>query len=183
MKDYFNKLKVNSPRSLLDYFEKYMQYGFTFRNKKFTDLQPNFQENMNKLYKIRLGKDFIKSGYGVCWDFCELERDFFEIYNIEHVCYFIESYINRAEGGPTHTFAIFKQNDKWCWFEYSWLYYRGIWEYNSKEEALNDILKKFEKFYDRKLINIRIYKTQKVTKRLNAYEFVEHCVNGEQVEF
>lgn len=102
--------------------------------------------------------------------------------NIEHECYFIESYINRAEGGPTHTFALYQQNDKWYWFEYAWLFYRGIWEYNSKEEALKDVLLKFEKFFDRKLLNIKVYKTDKVTKRLNSFEFVEHCLKGQKIK-
>ena len=102
--------------------------------------------------------------------------------NIEHECYFIESYINREEGGPTHTFALFKQNNKWYWFEYGWFYHRGIWEYSSKEEALKDIFSKFEHFYDNKLINIAMYKTSKVTKRLDAFEFVEHCLMGQKLE-
>lgn len=177
----FNKLKITTPQELMKFFEDNMQYGFTYRNKVYTDFEHDFQENMDKFYKIRLGKDFIKSGYGVCWDFCELERKFFTENNIEHKCYFIESYLNRKEGGPTHTFAIYKQNEKWYWFEYSWVYHRGIWEYNSIDETLKDILNKFEKFFDKKLINIGLYETEKVGKRLNAFEFVEHCLNGKKV--
>lgn len=182
MKDLFNKLNINTPQDLFNFFEKNMKYGFTYRNKVFTDFELDFQNNMDKLYKIRLGEDFIKSSYGVCWDFCEFERDFFETHTIEHDCYFVESYINQDVGGPTHTFTIFRQNNNWYWFEYSWFYHRGIWKYNSQQEALRDILKKFEEFYDGKLIDIGIYRTEKVTKRLNAYEFVEHCLAGEKIE-
>lgn len=172
---------VNTPQELMQYFINNFKYGFVYRHKVFTDIENDFQKNMDKLYKIRLGEDFIKHKYGVCWDFCELERLFFIEKNIEHECYFIESYINSEEGGPTHTFALFKQNNKWYWFEYSWFYCRGIWEYNSKKDALKDILSKFKYFYDDKLINISIYKTKKVTKRLDVFEFVEHCLKGDKV--
>ena len=178
----FNKLGIKTAQDLMKYFKDNLNYGFVYKNKIFTDLKPDFQKNMDKLYKIRLGLDFIKNKYGVCWDFCQLERFFFLQNNIEHTCYFIESYINCQKGGPTHTFALYQQNDKWYWFEYSWFYHRGIWEYSSKEEALKDILLKFEKFFGKKLFNIKMYKTDKVTKRLDAFQFVEHCLKGQKVE-
>lgn len=170
------------PIELLQFFEENMKYGFVYRNKVFTDYESDFQQNMDKLYKIRLGNNFIKHRYGVCWDFCEFERLYFLANNIEYECYFIESCINNNDVGPTHTFAIYKQNNKWYWFEYSWLYHRGIWEYNSKDNALKDILNKFKKFYGNKLKNISIYKTNQVTKRLNAFEFVKHCLEGEKIK-
>ena len=124
---------------------------------------------------------FIKNKYGVCWDFCELERLFFLQRNIEHDCYFIESCVKGQNGGPTHTFALFKQNNKWYWFEYSWFYHRGIWEYDSKDAALKDILTKYEQFYDNNLVDVNLYKTNKVTKRLGVFEFVDHCTEGRKI--
>ena len=107
------------------------------KSKIFTDDEPNFQENMDKFYRIRLGKDFIKHKYGVCWGFCELERLFLFENNLEHECYFIESYTDDGKigGGATHTFVLYTENDKWYWFEFSWVCYRGIWEYNTKSNA------------------------------------------------
>lgn len=177
----FEKFSIKTPEDLMQYFKDYFNYGFVYRNKIFTDLEPNFQNNMDKLYKIRLGEDFLKNKYGVCWDFCELERLFFLENDIEHECYFIETCINEVEFGPTHTFALFRQKNKWYWFEFSWLYYRGIWEYSSKEEALKDISSKFQNFYDKKLA-ITIYKTEKVNKRLNVTQFIEHCLKGQKVK-
>jgi len=178
----FKKLKINSAEDLMKYFKANMNYGFIYRHKIFSDLEQDFQENMNKLYKIRLNKDFIKNKYGVCWDFCEFERLFFDTMKIEHECFFIESYLTETIGGPTHTFTIFKEKTKWYWFEYSWFYHRGIWEFNSKEEAIKNIIEKFKNFYNNKLININLYKTSKVTKRLNAYEFVNHCLSGQKIQ-
>lgn len=66
----FNKYKIKTPKQLMEFLNKNLKYGFTYRNKIYTEDNPNFNDNMNKFYKVRLKKDFIKSGYGVCWDFC-----------------------------------------------------------------------------------------------------------------
>ena len=177
----FKKYNIKTPKQLFNFLCKNMKYGFTYRNNIFTEDNPNFDLEFDKYYKIRLGEDFVNSGYGVCWDFCELERQFFNLAKINHVCYFFEAFKSREEGGPTHTFALFEQKNKWFWFEYSWGIYRGIWEYNSREEALRDIYKKYSDFYQNKL-NIDIYKFDEVNKRLNSFEFVEHCHNGEMIK-
>ena len=177
----FKKYNITTPQDLMKYFESNMKYGFVYRGKIFTDLEPEFQINMDKLYKLRIGEDFIKNKYGVCWDFCELERSFFEYAKIEHKCYFIESFINRDEGGPTHTFALYKHRNKWYWFEYAWQYYRGIHEYNNLDEALQDIASKFKLFFNSQVDNVRLYETKKFTKRVNTFEFVEQCLNANRV--
>ena len=177
----FKKYGIKNPQDLMKYFESNMKYGFVYRGKIFTDLEPEFQINMDKLYKLRIGEDFIKNKYGVCWDFCELERSFFEYAKIEHKCYFIESFINRDEGGPTHTFALYKHRNKWYWFEYAWQYYRGIHEYNNLDEALQDIASKFKLFFNSQVDNVRLYETKKFTKRVNTFEFVEQCLNANRV--
>lgn len=178
----FKRLDIRTPQDLMKFFESNLEYGFVYRNKIFTPMKPYFSTNMDKLYKIRLGEDLIKNKYGVCWDFCELERKFFLQNTIAHECFFIDSQNKENGATHTHTFALFKQNGKWYWFEYSWFYQRGIWEYATKEEALKDILLKYKKFHNDKLINIAIYKTKKVTKRLDVCEFMEHCVKGEKIQ-
>lgn len=178
----FKDRGINTPKDLMRFLEGNLQYGFTYKNKIFTEDNPNFDNEFNKHYKLRLGEDFIKSGYGVCWDFCEFERLFFIEQGIEHECYYLESFISREEGGPTHTFALFKQKDKWYWFEYSWYMFRGIHEYRSKEEALTDILDKYYHHNAGISNNIDVYKINQITKRLDAYEFVEYCEHQEKLE-
>lgn len=177
----FAKYGIKTPEDLMNFFKSNMKYGFVYRNRVFTDLEPDFQKNMDKFYKLRLGENFIKNKYGVCWDFCELERTFFEYANIEHKCYFIESFINREQGGPTHTFALYKHKDKWLWFEYAWQYYRGIHEYNNIDKAIHDIVSKFKSFFNNQVYNIGLYETRKFTKRVDAFEFVEHCIKSKKL--
>ena len=178
----FKEKGITTPKLLMQFLEKSMKYGFTYRGQVFTDDQVGFQEKMDKFYKIRLGEDFVKNGYGVCWDFCEFGRTFFEEFNIPHECYFIYSFLNNGKGGPTHTFALYKQDNKWFWFEYSWQNCRGIWQYNSKKEALLDIQKKFYEDFYGEVKKIDFYKFEKVKKRLNVYEFVDFCMKGRKLK-
>ena len=174
----FKSYGIETPEDLMKYFNENMKYGFVYRKKVYTDLESNFQENFDKYYKLRIGEDFIKNKYGVCWDFCELERLYFEFSKIEHKCYFIEC----GEDGPTHTFAIYKSKDKWLWFEYAWQKYRGTHQYNSLDNALKDIIKKFESFCEIDKNNINIYETEKIKTRANVFEFVKHCLKGKCVK-
>lgn len=176
----FKKYNLNTPQQLLDFMQANMQYGFTYRGKVFTG--QDIDDNFDKLYKLRLGEDFIKSGYGVCWDYCELGREFFAKTGVQHECYCLESFTSRAEGGPTHTFALYKQGKVWYWFEYAWSDYCGIHKYNTKQEALKDIFAKFAKSNNKKQSEVRLYKTSKVTKRLNSYQFMQHCLNCPKID-
>lgn len=179
----FEKYNVNTPEELMEFFKKNLEYGFTCDGVVYLENRPDFGEKFNELYKIRLGEDFIKEGYGVCWDFCELEREFFKAKNIEHECFFMISSNNRAEGGPTHTFALYQQNGKWYWFEYSWFNHRGIWEFDTKEKALNTVIETFrEECTMKEYKNVDTFKIDAIKERLNAFDFVEFCLNGEPVE-
>ena len=179
----FKKYDIKTPQDLMKYFKTNMKYGFVYRNKIFTENEPDFQRNMDKFYKLRLKEDFLNKKYGVCWDFCECEREFFEFADIPHRCFFIESFLNRKDGGPTHTFALYSENNRWFWFEYAWQFHRGIHEYNSIGDALRDIIEKFAKFYQKDILQVRIYEFSKLRKRVNTFEFVEHCITSNRVLF
>ena len=174
----FKKLKITTPQKLLEYFNKNFMYGFTYRGKVFVENSLTFNNDFNKFYKIRLKEDFVKNKYGVCWDYCEFEREFFSSVGIKHTCYFVLNFLTREDGGPTHTFLLYEQNNKWFWFEWAWQQFRGIWEYNTKEEALADVLTKFVELNAVQYDHTDGYEFNKVSKRLNAYLFVEHCMQG-----
>ena len=104
-----------------------------------------------------------------------MERSLFEKDNISFNTYLI---IHYYENCPTHTFLIYKDGDKYYWFEHSWEIFRGIHEYNSEEEAINDVKCKF---IDKELkniyepMNLCVYKYQKPKYGLNPKEFINHC--------
>ncbi len=166
---------ITTPSKFLNYLTTNFNYGFTHKGKIYSPSTPNFQREMDNKYKLRIGKNFIKSGWGVCWDFCELERIFFTEKNIKHNCYFIASFVNRAEGGPTHSFLLYTKANKCFWFEFSWEQYRGIWQYNSEEEALKDIITKHKQCCNTSVCEL--YIITKPKQGLNTFEYVEHCIN------
>ena len=63
----FKEKGITTSQLLMQFLEKSMKYGFTYRGQVFTNDQVGFQEKMDKFYKIRLGEDFVKNGYGVCY--------------------------------------------------------------------------------------------------------------------
>lgn len=170
---------LKTPLELMQFLEKNIKYGYLAEGRIFTE--PFISGDMDKYYRLRTDKDLINTGYGVCWDVVELERSFFEHHKIEHECYFIQAFKTRAEGGPTHTILLFKEEDKWKWFEYTWTTYAGIHEYQSKKDALEDILKKHLQYATKEQNDIRLYKYQKAQAGLNTFEFINHCYTGESI--
>jgi len=165
---------IKTPEELLKFLNETIKYGFVFNGKIFAE--PISSGDMN-FYKLKLGNALINCGYGLCWDVVELERAFFEKAQIEHSSFFIET-----KAGPTHTFILFKQNNKVKWFEYTWQKYRGIHEEQTEQEALKDICSKHIQFhFGASKKTIEIYKYSKVTRALNATEFLKHCRSGEKI--
>jgi len=82
----FNELKT--PVQLMAYMEKNLRYGFISSEKLYTWDMPLFQEKMDELYRLCINEELIKIGYGVCWDFVELQRAFFERRKIKHESFY-----------------------------------------------------------------------------------------------
>ncbi len=177
----FEKYGINSVPDLLAFMQKNLRYGFTDHGQVYQE-GPEFGPQMDQFYKLKTGEDLINSGYGVCWDFCELAREFCEQNNIPHHCYFMLSWLNQQQGGPTHTFLTFEENDKCYWLEYAWQAHRGLWEYPDQATALHDILRKFNATSQQPYARVDLYQTENAPARLNFREFIDHCVQGERID-
>ena len=115
-----------------------IEYGWVDKyNHKHIDEYDNFDND----YILQSPTDLIKSKLGVCWDQVELERYYFNQTDYEIKTFFI---IN--SNNTTHTFLIFINNNKYYWFEHSFEKYRGIHEYSSLDELLDDVKNKFINF-------------------------------------
>lgn len=156
-----------------------IEYGFVDNNKNiYPDNLKDWNSNFSKLYHLQSPEELIKNKYGVCWDQVELERYYLTTKNIESKSYFIIAYDNKQE--PTHTFIVIK-DDKYYWLEHSWEPYRGIHEYNSLNELLNDVKIKFEESIKKQNVKdykLNIYEYNKPRYNLNCIEFMEHCEKG-----
>lgn len=118
-------------------------------------------------YVLQSYKDMLKTKTGVCFDQVELERHY--LYNRDITSYFICYYGVFLQ---SHTFLVVKENNKYIWFEHAWEKYKGIYEYNSLDELLNDVKNKFMNEYnilDKDKILLKSYSKPKSGINLSEY--------------
>ena len=157
-----------------------INYGFVDNNKNiYPDDLNNWDKNFGKLYYLQSPEELMKSKYWVCWDQVELERYYLEKESVKIKSYFIIAYDNMQE--PTHTFIVIEDLNSYYWIEHSWQTYKGIHEYKSLDELLNDVKNKFEKSIKEENINkyeIKIFEYSKPKYHLNCIEFMNYCENS-----
>ena len=85
---------------------------------------------------------------------------------------------------PTHTFLVFKDNNKWHWLENADFQNRGIHEFNTIDDLINyqqekyiELLKTFS-IKDEELKNIILKEYEKPKSNISAKEFIEHVINS-----
>jgi len=158
-----------------------INYGFSLNGKNiYPQSDEEWYNDFSKLYHLQSPEELMKTKLGVCWDQVELERYYLEKENIKCFSYFIVEY--DGVEFPTHTFIIITLNNKYYWFEHSWEKYRGIHEYDTEKDLMNDVKKKF--ISSNKKINESetvIYKYNKPEYGISSSEFFKYCENGVRV--
>lgn len=101
-------------------------------------------DKFSEFYYLLSPEELLDKKCGVCWDQVELERKLFKDFGIATKTYFI--YISDGDIVPSHTFLVYEDDGKYCWFEHSWEIYVGIHEYESLNELFVDVKKKFVDF-------------------------------------
>lgn len=89
-------------------------------------------------FRLLSPAEFEKYKGGVCWDYVVYEAYYFNKYfpDISYSVYF-EVLDNKADC-PTHTFLIFKYNNKYYWFESSWKPMCGIYGgFDTEKDAVD----------------------------------------------
>lgn len=168
-----------TPKDIMDTLEQ-ITYGWLDKyNKVHYEVDNYFSDN----YILQSPTQVLKNKVGVCWDQVELERYLFKDTSLEIDTYFIVHYDN--DKCPTHTFLVYKKDNKVYHFEHSWNKYKGIHEYNSLNELLKDIREKFittelNNVYNKN--NLVIYKYTKPKYNIGVLDFYKHCENGIQVK-
>lgn len=157
-----------------------IEYGWVDKNGNiYNEVNDLFSDN----YVLESPDEVLKNKVGVCFDQVELERKLFADENINFSTYFIVHY--NDDNLPSHTFLIYKDNNKYYWFENSWIRYKGIHEYSSVNDALIDIKEKFvesEIDTDYNPYNLCIYKYNKPKYGISSLQFYNHCESGENIK-
>ncbi|MDO5569459.1 MAG: hypothetical protein Q4G04_05060 [bacterium] len=155
-----------------------IKYGWYDQNNNLhEDLKGNiFYEQ----YQMQLPSQIIANNHAICFDICELEREFFIKQKIPFVT--ILALLENDNKYPCHTFLIFKLNNKYYWFEASWQDKKAIHQYNDVKSILLCIKENFHYFtkdkkYNQK--NIAFYCYSKPKININCQDFFNHCLRPE----
>jgi catalase len=177
--------KIKKPQELLEFMSDNLSYGFIKRSdgkilKNRGDKE--WQDSWLNEYFLQKPEELLKNKFGVCWDYIELERSWFESLGYEVKTFYMA--VIRDEGSklPTHTFLAYYDNNKWYWFEYSWYNERGIREYESLEKLIRDANEKHTKSLLKEGASPEDVKNHKVYEYKNApfgaspIDFVKHVI-------
>jgi len=132
---------ITSPSELMDFLSAEIKYGFVKRSSGKILTNPATEEWRNcwtKEYFLQNPAELLRSKHGVCWDYVELERYWFQSLGYEIKTFYMAVIMEGENRFSTHTFLAYLDQDKWYWFENSWHNQRGIREYATLNELLID---------------------------------------------
>lgn len=128
---------INTPQELLEFMSDF-KYEWMDKDGIFHEkLTPDMYEN----YSLMTPEEVLINKKGICVDQSEFERDWFSKNNYEHKVMVIQ--IEREGSAPGHQFLMYKENNKYYWFENAWYDERGIHEYSTYEDLIEDVKHKF----------------------------------------
>lgn len=116
-------------------------------NQKLNRMQYIAPDDFFNDYRYLNTREFQKQKGGVCWDYVLYETEYFQKHfpTVQTEAYFFCG-IDKDNDMPSHTVLLFFLDDKTYWFESSWKSKSGIYEFNSKKEALQKIQKLHKDF-------------------------------------
>ncbi len=167
-------------KEILDFYNdvKNINYGWH-------DKDGNVHENLKGMidgFVLQDNDTVRKTNYAVCWEMCELQREFFNSHSIPNKTIFV--YLRNSHNNACHTFSCFYLNDKTYWMEASWQNKKGIHEFDSDSEVLEYYRNHFEDFargeYNKE--DLEFYEYDNITPGMNAKEFYMHCLNSKKIE-
>lgn len=145
------------------------------QGNRYVKPQGDFKDN----YYLQTPNSVLETGIGLCFDQVELERSFITKLKLDFRTYFMFYQDSNKELGPSHAFLIFKDNNKYYWFENAWYKYKGIHEYETLDDALNDIKYKFVATLDSFSENkFRLYSFDKPRAGINYTKYIGNAING-----
>lgn len=183
---------IKSPKELLEFISKHINYGFVDDDNKIYDCNniDEFENGCKTKWKLSSPKRLIDVGYGHCFDQVELERNWFINNGYEVKTFYIWFELPYDNEYTTHTYLVYKDREKYYYFEHSDSNNRGIYEFNSYEDAVRyqknkhiEYNKIFNKVGEKELKSIAIYEYEKPKYGLSFNEFIENILdNGKIIE-
>lgn len=174
------KLKLEKIMKLMEKIE----YGFKDKNgNNIIDFdEEKWEREFSEFYYLQTPEELLESKCGVCWDQVELERKLFKSEGIKTKTFFI--YLIDNDMLPSHTFLTFENDNKYFWFEHSWGNFKGIHKYETENELLKDVVRKFktshnEIKYDAKMY---VYQYEMPSCHIKCDDFYKYIETQKQIE-
>ena len=177
-----NYEKVSSGRTLIyryDYLDNVLnklniKNGYRDKyGRKFIEPNKKFKEE----YYLQSPEEVLSNKFGIVFDQVELERELITNIGLDSRTYFM--IYNSLENEMSHSFLVFKNGNKYYWLENAWIKYRGVHEYDKKEDLLKDVIKKFvATIKDGDESKIRLYQFNKPNYGISYNKYVRNCMNG-----
>lgn len=170
---------IKTPEELLEFMNS-INYGYLGKDNKIYYDDSNFFEN----YKLETTEDILTNLVGNCWDQVEFERDWFLNNNYEIKTIFEMVVLDYNNDYPTHSFLVYKDNNKWCWFEHADSNNKGIHKFNTLEELLNYQYHKYVEFLqeynikEEEINKIIITEFTSPNEHITASEYLENAINS-----
>lgn len=153
------------------------EYGILINGKVHTEDDIDLSQ-----YRTIPVRDFKKYRAGVCWDFVNYEADWFKRHRYEFNTYYIQ--IDNNADCPSHTFLVFRYNNKSYYFESSWMSHQGIYEFDTDNEAVSYVLKNHTEEFNKGNHPVYAWKydTNGLDRGLTAIQFMNRIwSNGEEI--
>lgn len=121
--------------NLFDWMTKNITYGWLGKDKKIYVGDKYFDTHFWSQYQLMLPQEVFTHKLGVCWDQVMFSNWVFETLDIEYKLIFIQQFKI-----STHTFLIYKEGNKWTYFETSFEKFRGIHSgFKNPEEIIKQV--------------------------------------------
>ena len=164
--------EIDTPEALLLFMDN-IRYGFYGKDgREYTNdgtevSNKAFQTACVREYALANKDKVLKYGLGQCFDQTELERSWFKEHNYEFKTIFIWFLFDYENNYPTHSYLIYKDNEQYCYFEHADENNKGIYRFDSYEEAIRFQMKKH---IDYTMANGNIVNSE-VMEHLHIYEY------------
>lgn len=168
--------QIKSPEELIKFLIENISTGYVGKNGKvYYPSNQDYDSDLKAQYLVQDAKNVLKSGLGTCFEYARVASECFRNtdYNFQtFFLYYDTSYDTYGNNNkPTHAFLVFKREEKWYWFEASFIRHAGIHEYKTLESLLKDVKHKVAQ-YD--------IKTNHATKEeTRSIKFIQYeCIPG-----
>lgn len=182
---------VKTPKELLTYMD-IINYGFVSKEGNIYSCNniDLFEKYVTTKWFLSDKERLLKVKYGHCFDQVELERAWFEEHNYIVKTFYIMFVLPYENNYTTHTFLIYEKDNKYYHFEHADYYNRGIHEFNTLTEALDNEYnyhlnsnKKENSITSSEIKSLHIFEYNKPPFNISFNDFITYIIdNGKLIK-